>query len=197
MYIYISLCIITVWLHVHSLPLSHGVRWPNTFCLVTRSTHDDVIKWKHVPRYWPFVWGIHRSPANSPHKGQRRRALMFSLICVWINGWVNNREAGDLRRHRAHCVVIVMNHCDAKAGFATLNWTHPHYHHNWSELFSKMIFEKFKYFIWVKCEHTNDILNICHHHIHSRLLFIAFWKSSYNLIMSKWSHAFDISYFFL
>ena len=30
--------------------------------------HDDVIKWKHFPRYWPFVRGIHRSPVNSPHK---------------------------------------------------------------------------------------------------------------------------------
>ena len=33
---------------------------------------------------------------------------MFSLICVWINGWVNNREAGDLRRYCAHYDVIVM-----------------------------------------------------------------------------------------
>ena len=33
---------------------------------------------------------------------------MFSLICVWINSWVNNREAGDLRRNRAHYDVIVM-----------------------------------------------------------------------------------------
>ena len=41
--------------------------------------------------------GIHRSPVNSPHKGQWRGALIFSLICVWTNGWVNNREAGDLR----------------------------------------------------------------------------------------------------
>ena len=52
--------------------------------------------------------GIHRFPVNSPHKGQRRVALMFSLICVWINGWVNNREAGDLRRYRAHYDVTVM-----------------------------------------------------------------------------------------
>ena len=44
----------------------------------------------------------------SPHKGQWRGALMFSLICVWINGWVNNREAGDLRRYRAHHDVTVM-----------------------------------------------------------------------------------------
>ena len=52
--------------------------------------------------------GIHRSPVNSPHKGQWRGALMFSLICAWINGWVNNREAVDLRRHRAHYGVTVM-----------------------------------------------------------------------------------------
>ena len=71
---------------------------------------DDVIKWKHFPRYWPFVRGIHRWPVNSPHKGQWRGALMFSLICDWINGWVSNREAGDLRRHRTHNDVIVMVH---------------------------------------------------------------------------------------
>ena len=75
------------------------------------SLHDDVIKWKHFPRYWPFVRGIHRSPVNSPHKGQWRGALMFSLICVWINGWVNNSEAGDLRRYHAHYDVTVMAHC--------------------------------------------------------------------------------------
>ena len=70
--------------------------------------HDDVIKWKHFPRYWPFVRGIHRGPVNSPHKGQWRGALRFSLICVWINGWVNNGEAGDLRRYRTHYDVTVM-----------------------------------------------------------------------------------------
>ena len=43
-----------------------------------------------------------------PHKGQWSGALMFSLICVWINGWVNNGEAGDLRRHRGHYDVNVM-----------------------------------------------------------------------------------------
>ena len=70
--------------------------------------HDDVIKWKHFPRYWPFVRGIHRSPVNSPHKGQWRGALIFSWICARINGWVNNCEAGDMRRHRAHYNVLVM-----------------------------------------------------------------------------------------
>ena len=82
-------------------PMFHVSRLPTSF-------HDDVIKWKHFPRYWPFVRGIHRSPMNSPHKGQWRGAFMFSLISARINGWVNNREAGDLRRHHAHHDVIVM-----------------------------------------------------------------------------------------
>ena len=73
-----------------------------------RILHDDFIKWQHFLRYWPFVRGIHRSPVNSPHKGQWRGVLMFSLICVWINGWVNNRGAGDLRHYRAHYDVIVI-----------------------------------------------------------------------------------------
>ena len=70
--------------------------------------HDDVIKWKHFPRYWPFMRGIHRSPVISPHEGQWRGALMFSLISVWIHGWLNNSKAGVLRRYRAHYDVIVM-----------------------------------------------------------------------------------------
>ena len=71
-------------------------------------SHDDAIKRKHFPRYWPFVRGIHRSPVNSLHKGRWHGALMFSLICVWINDWVNNREAGDLRRYRGQYDVTVM-----------------------------------------------------------------------------------------
>ena len=70
--------------------------------------HDDVIKWKPFPRYWPFVRGFHRSPVNTPHKGQWRGALMLSLIFAWTNGWVNNRDAGDLRRHRANYDITVM-----------------------------------------------------------------------------------------
>ena len=70
--------------------------------------HDDIIKWKHFPRFWPFVMGIHRSPEDSPHKSQWRGALMFSLICAWTNDWANNRDAGDLRRHHAHYDVTVI-----------------------------------------------------------------------------------------
>ena len=90
---------------------------PNMFSFVEQpfknnvyiiSSHDDVIKWKHFQRYWLFMRGIHRSPVNSPHNGQWRGALMLCLIYACINDWVNNREAGDLRRHRAHYDVIVM-----------------------------------------------------------------------------------------
>ena len=77
--------------------------------------HDDVIKQIDFPRYWTFVKGIYRLPVDSPHKGQWRGALMFSLMCAWTNRWVNNRDASDLRRHRAHCNVIAMmrnaHHC--------------------------------------------------------------------------------------
>ena len=45
---------------------------------------------------------------NSPHKGQWRGVLMFTFICARIDGWVNNREAGDMRRHRAPYDVIVI-----------------------------------------------------------------------------------------
>ena len=57
-------------------------------------------------------------PVNSPHKGQWRGALMLSLICARINDWVNNREAGDLRRHRGHYDVSVMM---LQAGWVDLN----------------------------------------------------------------------------
>ena len=82
--------------------------------------HDDVIKWKHFPRYWPFVRGIHRSPGNSPHKGQWGGALMFSLICGWINDWVNNREAGVLRSQRGHYDVTVLLYNPWSGVFASL-----------------------------------------------------------------------------
>ena len=62
--------------------------------------HDDVIKWKQFPRYWPFVRGIHRS--------SDAEIWCFLWSAPWMNGWVNNRESGDLRRQCAHTDVIVM-----------------------------------------------------------------------------------------
>ena len=83
-------------------------------------------KWKHFPRYWHFVRGIHRWPVNSPHKGQWRGAFMLSLICTKINGWVNNGEAGDLRRHRAHYDVTVMSMWKGRSNIE-LEWNYVFY----------------------------------------------------------------------
>ena len=98
------------WRHMASLSWWDAIsQTANEISRGTTALRDDVIKWKHFPRYWPFVWGIHRSPLNSPHKGQWRGALMLSLICTWTNGWVNNRDAGDFRRHRAYYDVTLMS----------------------------------------------------------------------------------------
>ena len=89
---------------------------------ITAYTYEYIVKkivristqwktwWRHqmetFPRYWPFVRGFHRSPVNSTHNGQWRGALMFSLICAWTSSWANNRDVGDLRRHRARYDII-------------------------------------------------------------------------------------------
>ena len=69
---------------------------------------------------------------NFPHKGQWREALMFSLIFAWINDWVNNREAGDLRRQHGHYDVIVMYHHVRPPPIADKIWATSstnHFHH--------------------------------------------------------------------
>ena len=93
------------------------VYWIITWCDISsnstppipRRTNDLMMTSSNgniFPRYWPFVRGIHRSPVNSPHKGQWHWALIFSMIYALINGWVNSR--GDLRRHGAHHDVIII-----------------------------------------------------------------------------------------
>ena len=91
----------TYWYPVDINPRSASICWVK-FC------YNDVIEWKHIPLYWPFMQRIHPSPVNSPHKGRWCGTSMFSLICAWTNSWVNNQEPGDLKRHRAHCDVTVM-----------------------------------------------------------------------------------------
>ena len=81
--------------------------------------HDDVIKWKHFPCYWPFVRGIHRSPVSPLPKASD---AVFSLICAWTEGWVNNRDAGDLRRHCAHHDITVMIWCALEISRSFFLW---------------------------------------------------------------------------
>ena len=82
-------------------------------------THLCLIAWwrpqmETFPHYLPFVRRIHLSPVNSPHKGQRGGALIFSLICAWNNRWANNGDAGDLTPSHSlwrHCNVFLFNQC--------------------------------------------------------------------------------------
>ena len=69
--------------------------------------HDDVIKWNifritgHLCREFTGHRWIPSTKASDVE-------LWYFFICVWINSWVSNREADDLRRYRAHYDVIVM-----------------------------------------------------------------------------------------
>ena len=94
------------WLRPFSGDLRHLIE--NRFLVLLSPFHDNVIKWKHSLHYWPSVMGIHCSLVDSPHKSQWHRALVFSLVCACINGWVNNWDACDLRCPHTHYDVAVM-----------------------------------------------------------------------------------------
>ena len=70
--------------------------------------HDDVSKWKRFPRHWPLCEVKPSVTGGFLQKGQWHGALTFSLVCASTNGWANNRDAGQLRRHGVHCDIIVM-----------------------------------------------------------------------------------------
>ena len=110
----ISMNIVCIMIQPHSMEsLSNYARCIFVYpCIIS---HDNVIKWNHFPRYWLFARGIHRSPVNSPRKGQWRGAFIFLWSAPWINGWVNNRNAGDLRRRCTHYDVTVMQRCTISA----------------------------------------------------------------------------------
>ena len=83
--------------------------------------------WRHQMETFSALLAIcaGNSPVNYPHKGQWRGALMFSLIRTWINGWVNNLKAGDLRRNRAHYEVSVMQIDSATSCMQSSILQHP------------------------------------------------------------------------
>ena len=83
------------------------ISYDTIYSIMTTTVHGDVIKWKHLPRYWPLVRGIHWPLVDSSHKDQWRGALMFSLMA-----WANNQYIGDLRHHRAHYGVTVIRNTD-------------------------------------------------------------------------------------
>ena len=74
--------------------------------LLYKFTHDDVIKWKHFPRYWSFVWKS--SPGNSPVTAEfpSQRPVTQSFDVLFDLGL--ERTVVGLRRHRAQYDVIVI-----------------------------------------------------------------------------------------
>ena len=84
----------------------------STHKIMIQNSKRVLSRWRHQMETFSALLALSAGkspvPVNSPHKGQWRGALMFSLIYAWINDWVNNREAGDLRRHRGHYDVNVM-----------------------------------------------------------------------------------------
>ena len=106
----------TYWtekLFINASSAVHGHRktewWPKirwVLCTVSLDINDYVPWWRHQMETFSALLALCAGkspfPVNSPHKGQWRGALMFSLICVWINDWVNNHEASVFRRYRAH-----------------------------------------------------------------------------------------------
>ena len=91
-------------------PHCHDTETILQICVVVYTEHHSMSWWRHQMENFSasLVFGmvIHRS--RSPHKRQSCGAKMFSFICAWTNGWVSNRDASDLRRHRAHYDVTVM-----------------------------------------------------------------------------------------
>ena len=78
--------------------------------------HDDVIKWKHFPRYWPFVREIHRSPVNSPIQRPVTRSfdIFFDLrlnkrLSKQSWGWWFETPSWSLWRH---CNDVFVVHYD-------------------------------------------------------------------------------------
>ena len=100
--------------HFHSCLIRRGP-------YITRSTLPNTLTtwWRHQMETFSALLAICAGnspvPVNSPHKGPWRRVLMFCLICVWINGCVNNHESGDLRLYGVNYDVIVMRSTPQKS----------------------------------------------------------------------------------
>ena len=90
----------------------HNLLYSRKQFIGCRTETEDIWWWRHQIETFTALLAIcaGNSPVTGefPHKGQWCGALMFYLIWAWINGCVNNVEAGDLRLHSAHYDVTVM-----------------------------------------------------------------------------------------
>ena len=150
-----------------------------------RELHDDVIKWKHFPRHWPFVRGIRRSPVDSPHKGQWRGALVFSLMGTWTKDWTNSLDVGDLRRQGAHCDVTLMYTAAAEytrsliiVRRAGLLWSQQDFEWRWSvPLFKCLTVLEFSFILFDLC-----LLITFFNFIMNHVPIVTFWIFTYHKI---------------
>ena len=106
-----------------------------SFTAPWRFCHWEVVNWiillmwiflllgRHMMTSWNgnifrvtgHLCGEFTGPGESPAQRPVTQNFLFSLICAWIKGWVNNRKAGDLRRYRVHYDVIIMTCCTHNA----------------------------------------------------------------------------------
>ena len=153
----------------------------------------------------PLARGIHGWPVNSPQKGQRRKALMFSMLYARINVWVNNREAGDRRRHRAHYDVIVMGKPGQYAKISVLKiFQHGqrelleislevHIHHGFSYDIPRWTWRSIYSSWWLWCRNCKMLYFIVcwefqlRQYLFYRMRLMAWWKDMrINNIISPW-----------
>ena len=112
-------------------------------------------KWRHQMETFSTLLAI--CAGNSPdtgHKGQWRGALMFPLICAWINGWVNNREADDFEMPSR----LLWRHCNGLVpydlvrvniswyilnGIKLVLWRYIHYLYEWKRVYDAFMIQFF------------------------------------------------------
>ena len=111
------------------------------------------------------LYGEFTGPGEFQAQRPVKRSLMFSLICAWINNWVNNREAGDLRRHRGHYYVNVMLHYESSKASHN-RWRTIEYHALQENAYQSFILlpgKCMKSMIGFKIIKINGIVYVLHH----------------------------------
>ena len=99
------------WCIIHVGPAPIDVMDLFVLRCTSRRLHHTGSWWRYQMETFSALLAIcaGNSPVTGEFPAQRPVRRSFDvLVCDWLNGWVNNGEAGDLRRHRAHYNVTVM-----------------------------------------------------------------------------------------
>ena len=143
------------------VPITQRARALAAMASAYLSLRDDVIKWKHFPRYWSYVRGIHRW---MPVLMASNTELSCFFICARINDWENNDDAGDLRRHRTHYDVIVLDFFSfsSRGPFCYRRFT-KHAWNIWHGCVIRQIFVLFSILFMYKYLHISQylIIQVC------------------------------------